>query len=796
MLIHKRKHLNNSCRSAASLMALGFVLISNAALADEPVLTGEQIYRQKCAACHGASGEGTEEHYPRPLIGERPVASLASLIAKTMPEDAPGECVGEDAQKVAAYIYGTFYSKDAQARNKFRLPRIELSRLTVRQYRNAVTDLIGSFRNSKDLTAERGLKGDYSARERRRRSPGGPAGSLSRVDPEIKFEFGTSSPIPEQDAIKDVAKRWQQAPLLFVPLRAFRPFSQEFRITWQGSLLAPETGEYEFLVKTENAAKLSINDLRRPLIDALVKSGSDSEYRGSIHLQAGRPYPIRLEFSRSKETTSSITLEWKVPRRAFELIPRLKLSPVLTPESFVLSTPFPPDDRSAGYERGTSISKAWDLATTDAAIEVAGYIVAHLKELSGATDDASDREAKLREFSGKLAERAFRRPLTAEEKTIFIDRQFKDVPDLETAVRRVGLLVLKSPRFLYRETTRGGPSSYDVASRLSFGLWDSLPDELLLKAAASGQLATRAQVAGQAERMIKDPRALTKLQSFFLQWLKVDQAREIVKDPKRFPEFDEKAVSDLRTSLDLLLEDVLGSEAADYRQLLLAKDVYVNGRLAGLYGAKLPAGAPFQKVSFEHEGRAGLLTHPYLMASFAYTSTSSPIHRGVFIARSVLGRVLRPPPEAVAPLAAEIHPDLTTRQRVSIQTQPESCRSCHGMINPLGFTLEHFDAVGRYRKEEKGKPIDATGSYETRSGESVKFSEVHDLAAYLTTSSEAHSAFVQQLFHYLVKQPIGAFDRQELPELRRFFTAHDFNIRKLAVEIMASSALTPRVDRL
>ena len=145
--------------------------------------------------------------------------------------------------------------------------------------------------------------------------------------------------------------------------------------------------------------------------------------------------------------------------------------------------------------------------------------------------------------------------------------------------------------------------------------------------------------------------------------------------------------------------------------------VYLNGRLAPLYGAKLPADAPFQKVSLEQEERAGLLTHPYLMASFAYTATSSPIHRGVFIARSVLGRVLRPPPEAVAPLAPDLHPDLTTRQRVAIQTQPESCRSCHGMINPLGFTLEHFDALGRYRKEEKGKPIDATGSYETRSGE-------------------------------------------------------------------------------
>ena len=507
------KYRTQSASSCLNLMRLAVIvlpLVPGVAFGDGPVLTGQQIYRQKCASCHGASGEGTDEHYPRPLVGERPVASLARLIAKTMPEDAPGECIGEDAQRVAAYIYETFYSKDAQARNKFRLPRIELSRLTVRQYRNAVTDLIGSFRNAGRWGDERGLKGEYTGRERRRRDAKGPAGSLSRVDPEIKFQFGTSSPIPEQDAIKEVAKRWQQAPLLFVPLRAFRPFSQEFRIIWQGSMLAPETGEYEFLVKTENAAKLSINDLRRPLIDALVKSGSDTEYRGSIYLLRRAAYPIRLEFSRSKEITSSISLEWKVPRRAFEVIPRRNLSPVSLPETFVLTTPFPPDDRSAGYERGTSISKAWDLATTDAAIEVAGYIVGHLKELSGVNADAPDRDAKFREFCNKLAERALGRPLTAEEKAIFIDRQFKDVSDPETAVKRVGLLVLKSPRFLYRETTRGRPGSYDIASRLSFGLWDSLPDEALLKAAASGQLMTRAQVAGQAERMVKDPCVLSQ----------------------------------------------------------------------------------------------------------------------------------------------------------------------------------------------------------------------------------------------------------------------------------------------
>src|SRR5262249_23156531 len=156
---------------------------------------------------------------------------------------------------------------------------------------------------------------------------------------------------------------------------------------------------------------------------------------------------------------------------------------------------------------------------------------------------------------------------------------------------------------------------------------------------------------------------------FFLQWLRVDQGPEVAKDPKLFPEFNEAFVSDLRNSLDLFLDDVIGSEAADFRELLNANYLYLNGRLARFYGADLPPAAPFQKVVRQPRERSGVLTHPYLMSSFAYTASSSPIHRGVFISRSVLGRPLRPPPEAVAPLAADLHPGLTTRQRVQLQTK-------------------------------------------------------------------------------------------------------------------------------
>jgi hypothetical protein len=741
--------------------------------------TGEQIYQQDCSSCHGKQGEGSKE-YGHPLIGDRSVTQLAKFIAKTMPEDDPGTCVGKDADNVAAYIHEAFYSKTAQARNK--PPRIELSRLTVRQYLSTVADLIGGFRPPGQWDDKHGLKATYYKNNRMGGRRGG-QGVLERVDPTVQFDFGFASPGEKIE-------------------------SPKFAIRWEGSILAPETGDYEFIVRTEHATRLWVNDARNPLIDAWVISGKDTEHRASIRLLGGRVYPIRLDFSKGKQgekdqkkkdpdpppEKASVALLWKVPQKGEEVIPYRSLSPRSTPETFVLQTPFPPDDRSVGYERGTSISKAWDQSTTDAAIEVAGYVSSHLNELAGVKDGDKDREAKLREFSRKFAERAFRRPISDDQAKLILDRPFKNSKDPDTAVKSVVLLVLKSPRFLYHELS-GGLDPYDVACRISYGLWDSIPDQPLLDAAKAGKLATREQVAAQAERMVDDLRTRAKVREFLLQWLRVDRAPDISKDPKLFPRFGPEIASDLRTSLDLFLDDVVWGEASDFRRFLTANDLYFNGRLAQFYGADLPIEASFQKVALEPEERAGLVTHPYLMTTFAYTAATSPIHRGVFLSRGVLGRSLPAPPAAVAPLAPDLHASLTTRQRVELQTSPKSCQMCHGMINPLGYTLEHFDAVGRFRKEEKGKPIDARGTYQTRSGETVTFSGARALANFLAGSEETHTAFVQQLFHCLVKQPVRAFGSQELSELREFFVNRDFHIRKLMVEIIATSALTPRDPR-
>lgn len=726
---------------------------------------GKAIYQELCASCHGGAGEGVPGKFAAPLVGDRPVIDLAKLIEETMPEEDPSQCVGEDAQKVAQYIYDEFYSEVAQARR--RPARTELSRLTVPQYRNAIMDLIGSFRYRSRLTPDRGLLVSYfdsrGLNPRRKADEG--------IVDEVNFHWGTKGPLPEQ---------------LINP---------EFAIRWDGSLIAPETGTYDFILRTNNGTRLWLNNNRVALIDAWVRSGNDQEYRSSIFLVGGRPYPLRLEFFKAKEDPmSSIELAWRLPSGRESIISSRFLTPQRFPELLVPSTPFPPDDRSIGYERGTTISKAWEQATTMAAIEVADAVAKRLPELAGfgENDPASDIP-KVKEFATNFVRRAIRRPLTPEEQTRWVDRHFENSPSLETSIKRVVLLTLKSPSFLYLDRNTSASDAHQIASRLSFAIWDSLPDEQLLQKAADNELLKPEVQREQVWRMLRDDRAKAKLRQFVHHWLGTTHAVGLSKSKELYPDFDEQILADLQTSLDLFIDDIVESEKPDFRNFLNADYLYLNDRLAKLYGYELATSpiagtqsaehAKYHKVSIATDQRMGVLSHPLVLSMYSYHNASSPIHRGVFMTRHILGRRLKPPPEAVAPFSEDLHPSLTTRERTILQTRETTCKACHGMINNLGFALEQFDAIGKIRNDEKGKPIDASGEYLQKNGTLVKFSGVKELSTFLINSPEAQDAFIEQLFHHLVKQPVRAYGTDTPDQLRNRFTDNSFDIRKLIVDI-------------
>ena len=727
---------------------------------------GRSIYRHQCAKCHGIRGEGVKGKYDGSLHGDWSVEKLTRYIAKNMPEDAPGRCTGPDAESVAGFIHDDFYSREARARNH--PARVELSRLTNRQYLHTIADLLRSFSDSDPaLNRDRGLRGDYSNRIA---GPDGKKQQFDRVDKQIEFDF---------DA-----------------LSAFAPTStnttrvtNEFNINWRGSVLAEETGEYQFTVRTPNGARLWVNDEETPLIDAGVASGSDTEHQGALKLLGGRAYPIRLEYYKApKDKQANVSLRWTTPRSTEMTVPSQQLSPVKVHPSFVVHAAFPPDDSSVGYERGVSVSKAWDDATTQGAVSVANHVVSQLDRFAQSKPKDSNRVERVAAFCETFVARAWRHSLSSEEKKRYVADLLKAPVPIEDGVRRVILLSLKSARFLYpnlRDDLRDG---FTIASRLSFGLWDSLPDRELSALAEAG-VPTEDKIRDQARRMLKDPRAHSKMRSFLHHWLHMDSVEEVPKDAALYPGFTPETVADLRASLDFFLDDVVWSDASDYRRLLLEDDLWVNERLARFYGVEIKGAGDFVKVDADPKQRSGVLTHPYLLSAFSYPKASSPIHRGVFLTRNIIGRALKPPPMAVAFKDADFLPGMTMREKVAELTRPQACQTCHSVINPLGFSLENFDAVGRFRTKDGDRLIDAISSYTTDDGKVVEFKGARDVAEFAVGSTAAQEAFVEQLFHQIAKQPMAAYGDRTRESLRETFVKSEFNIQKLVVDIATLTAL-------
>ena len=733
---------------------------------------GEAVYRQDCMSCHGPVGEGVAGKSDEPLVGEKSVAALAKYVAREMPEDDPGTLSMADATAAAEYIHQAFYSAEARARNH--PPRIELAHLTVRQYRESIADLLGSLRGASGTTESGGLAAVY--RERPERDPKKPDRNRpevtfkKQVDPVIDFDFGANA--PEKGT-----------------------YAAQFSINWTGSVLAPDTGEYEFRVTSPNGVRFYVNppeggNEKNALIDLWVSSGMSRSAHASLFLLGGRSYPLKVEFFKFKDKTAGLKLEWRPPGGDWTVVPRSQLSPTWSSHVNVVSVPLPPDDGSIGYERGSSVSREWTEAVAKGALQVSAMIGPGVFGLAGTKADAPDRAEKFKAFSLRFAQLAYRRPLTDEQKADLVAIYAGTVAP-EVAAKRAFIFTLSNPAFLYPGI--GPQDDYAVASRLALALWDSVPDAPLLKSAAAGQLKTEAQVRQHAQRMMKDPRAKAKLRDFLHDWLHVEEGAEIAKDQKEYPGFDQGLVMDLRTSLDLFTENIVWSEQSDYRQLLLGDTILMNQRLAKFYGQQVAPGDGFQPVKMDADQRAGVLTHPYLLATFSYTKSTSPIHRGVFVTRNILGRMLKPPPMAIAFMDDKFDPSFTMREKVTELTSKPACMSCHVTINPLGFSFERFDAVGRVRATDNRKPVDPVSEYVAADGSVLKLTGARDVGVHAAESQAGQAGFVRNLFHSLVKQPPAAYSPELVGQLTDKFRADGFHVRNLAVEVAVVAALRPTV---
>ncbi len=405
------------------------------------------------------------------------------------------------------------------------------------------------------------------------------------------------------------------------------------------------------------------------------------------------------------------------------------------------------------------------------------------------------------EIVANLAERAFRRPVTnadLDPLMAFYDAGYRE-GGFERGVRDALSAILASPNFLYRAETGDRPGTVrlpdlELASRLAFFLWGSLPDEPLLKLAEASRLSRPDVLAAQVKRMLADERADALVDDFAFQWLGLAKLDTIVPDRARFPQasglLDPRDL--YKQELRLFIRSVLLSDQSTVK-LLTADYTFLNERLAELYGIESVKGARFRRVTLPDASRYGLLGKGAILMLTAYPNRTSPVLRGAWILERILGSPPPEPPPKVPTLPENKRgaPPKTLRARLEQHRRNPTCFACHGVMDPLGFALENFSAVGQYRADDPDTrtPIDASG--QLPNGTPI------DGPGDLRRALASHPAqFVQALTENLMTFALGrSLDYRDMPTVRaivRRAAKDDYRFEALVLGIVNSDAFRKR----
>jgi hypothetical protein len=425
---------------------------------------------------------------------------------------------------------------------------------------------------------------------------------------------------------------------------------------------------------------------------------------------------------------------------------------------------------------------------------------------------ASGRDAKCRDqFLRRFGLRAFRRPLTDIElrryAALFSAQATKTGRFLDGA-RVVVEAMLQSPKFLFH--AESGPDGqfrdYDIASRLSYFLWDTMPDQRLLDAAANGELRTRADLERTARAMLSQPVAKQAADEFFAQWLRFDRVIGSVKDRRRYPEFTPELAAMMVHETRTLLGNLVWNDG-NFMEAFTADYSFLNSDLAKLYGVPAPSGE-FELVKFPVGAkRVGILGQASFLTSTAGPVETSPTARGIFIREQLLCQHVPNPPPGVNTEVPEPTPDkpLAMRQRMQVHMESPTCAGCHRLMDPIGFGLENYDAVGRWRDTEliefgTGRsaskkvelPIDSKGEIAGIANSS--FSDPVQIGRVLSGSRACQECVVKQVFRFAFGRLEARSDRDTVRETFGAFRESGFKFKELLVALVRSPQFLDGLD--
>jgi len=423
-------------------------------------------------------------------------------------------------------------------------------------------------------------------------------------------------------------------------------------------------------------------------------------------------------------------------------------------------------------------------------------------------DVAAGDEACASEFIETFGKRAFRRPLTSEETQAFAamygrgNGKFAGGTPFEQGIRHLVEGFLQSPHFLYRvelseklDSDKLIPlTGYEVAARLSYLIWNSTPGDELLLAAENGELDTDAGIEAHARRLVDDPRAESPVDDFHAQWLQLSKYDNVQKDAALYPGFDATVPAAMKEETRRFIRHVVLETSGDLQDLLLSRTTFVNDQLAEIYGLEGTFGSDFTQVELDPAERSGLLTQPGFLASHAYTTMSSPIHRGVFVQRRLLCADIPDPPgdidTTLPPLSAEIK---TTKQQVEVHTSPSGCVGCHTLINAPGYALENFDAVGAWRTTDNGEPVDPTGDFPL-DGATTSVNGAIDLVNKLAESDAAGACYLKQWYTYGFAREESEADSCTIEVLNEKFADAGYSPKEMLVAFTLTKTFRFRIQ--
>jgi cytochrome c551/c552 len=415
---------------------------------------------------------------------------------------------------------------------------------------------------------------------------------------------------------------------------------------------------------------------------------------------------------------------------------------------------------------------------------------------AGKTDEACASE-----ILARIARRAWRRPVTATETAKlmrFYHMGKQNSGEFEGGLELGLKAILVSPYFLFRvEREPAGLTPGDVypvtglelASRLSFFLWSSIPDETLLATAERGELKRPGVFAAQVRRMLEDLHARALTANFAGQWLHLRNLASLKPDPERFPEFDDDLRDSMRRETELFFESVV-TENRSVLDFLSAPDTFLNERLARFYGVPGVEGNKFRRVQLPEANRGGVLTMASVLTVTSYPTRTSPVIRGKWVLENLLGAPPPPPPPDVPPLKdAGIGKTVSMRQQLEEHRANPSCAACHAKMDPIGFALENFDGIGRYRIKDGGFDVDTAGKLP--SGDA--FQNATELKQLLRAHpQEFVLCFTEKLLTYALGRGVERTDKPLIRSITRDAATDDYRFSSIVLGITNSAPFRMR----